>query len=378
MSCCSKVKNFFRCCLGASETFLCQCRVSRFVLYLRPHCAVRGAFYDNEMFEFGQKMLEDMQKKGGSEWESFWDEQIEEMGLWAWRNYAGEPSHQKRYYQLLKIFACVLEFQESQVSERGGPDRVRLRDWNVKIEEMGLGERTFFPIHLPGHWNMLVQIVISKMHPRGETILCTIDFEGDSSSKNLDGTLVNTVWNLDPRWESRLQDMYSTMGLSHVIETRRNALRDLYRVCFLNRADVIWIEDGSTFLTDPCHYEATNTSSINSRQRKHPLQHIEHKLNSDDGKEYAVPMGAGMYIFNNSTGHGGDLGTMLMQFSHEPSDYVCTITWPSTESEEQYIKKEFKGINHRSAYYEAMKTNGRLRPEAKCTLLICRNQSTKQ
>ena len=66
MSCCSKVKNFFRCCLGASETFLCQCHVSRFVLYLRPHCAVRGAFYDNEMFEFGQKMLEDMQKKRSS------------------------------------------------------------------------------------------------------------------------------------------------------------------------------------------------------------------------------------------------------------------------------------------------------------------------
>ena len=81
-----------------------------------------------------------------------------------------------------------LEYQESDEDLDSNP-RFRLKDWNIKMQELRPGHRLLLPHHSPQHFKILVKILWNYLKPE-RTVeadqqlmkVVAVDHEGPSSS----------------------------------------------------------------------------------------------------------------------------------------------------------------------------------------------------
>ena len=329
-----------------------------------------GLFYDNEVFAFCKETLEEMQRKYDPDpevsqdeyWHQYWS--MWENKAVQWGVSRSNQRNQKNYVDLCKCAGRMLEFQESDPEQSGGPPRQRLSEYNVALEELQLGQRTLFPVHLPSHFHIFCQLMMAIFEPvPGQTLIASVDFEGDSMSINANGIPLNIVYRLDSHFAQKFQRIYGFMGFGSSVAGRDEAVKDVINHCLFNRHDIIVLEDGPLFL-----YEM-DWWILDSTEDEPPKYTFNGNAPEDPTGYHVRPDKSGMFLLPTAEKHGGDLATLLHGFSKTDRDFICTVCWPKLCTDEGG-RMEFKNLKHRNAMYWHLKETGALDEGDECTVLI--------
>ena len=194
---------------------------------------------------------------------------------------------------------------------------MRLADDNCSLEECVVGGRTLVPYYSATHFYKFVVTLVGTMRTKtkDKVLLCGVDHEGCSSSFDLHGYPLNVVWEPCQHFQNEVAKLHDRAGMQHIVELRRTLIKELCRVLFLNRPNVLWIEDGC--LLGKAEYwdiEKTDEGSV--------VKFAAPKTCPDGVEEDEL------VYYSAESQHRGDLTALLQSISKGSEDSISTIMWP--------------------------------------------------
>lgn len=226
----------------------------------------------------------------------------------------------------LEIVSLTIQFFVVFLLQAG--TRMRLSDDNCSLDECFVGGRTLVPLYSGTHFYRFVVTLVGIMRTPPDDpvsgqayLLCGVDHEGNSSSYDLNGFLLNVVWEPSAHVRGQVAKLHSACGMDHMVKLRRTLINALCRVLFLNRPNVIWIEDGCVLRQDEFyHVEETKDGMMVTNTI--PANCPEGMSRDND------------VYYSDKAEHHGDLFGLLSSFAIKDSDYISTIMWPESVTTE--------------------------------------------
>ena len=211
-------------------------------------------------------------------------------------------------------------------------------------------------------------------HPiKGEHVFVWIDHEGGSSSICAHGLLINIVWKLDKHFSQQFQRMYELLGCSRATRARDDACRMIWKLCMINRSDVIVCEDGPIFfgmgkkdLIEQWWLKKPMTNPLTGADDLPKWEFNKDKVEDAEGYHRKLACG-NVYVMPTSGKHGGDIATLLnFCCEGDHTAWVTVLMWPESATENQPKRAEYKNLLKRSGYYKYLQKRGQAQ-ENTCT-----------
>ena len=281
-----------------------------------------------------------------AEWNSI-DTLLGEILTTAWSqggdfNVGAGKTPAQRYDWGRYVLGRCIEYQESDVDIEDHP-RFRLKDWHVELEELRQGQRALVPHYSHSDLIKFIKILWNMLRPvtKGgefELSIVAVDHEGCSSSMLINGYAVDILWTLTPDLHTEVQTMWDSCGHPGMFAKRCSFVDDLMRLFFLNRSDIVVVEDGACVGGRDSFWRAA--LDVDSEVGLLP------KLN------FQVPDEGGQDWMQDGTFHSqvlevGDVIGILHNYGRQSSDFICTLSYPDKDptAGEGMHRDEFKKVN---------------------------------
>ena len=242
------------------------------------------------------------------------------------------------------VLRQCIEYQESDLDLEEN-SRFRLKDWYVNLDELRQGQRALVPHYSHSDLIKFIKILWNMLQPKlgadGKHMMSIVpvDHEGCSSSMIINGFAVDICWDLSEDLHKEVVAMWDACGHSGMFAKRVEFVNALMRLFFLNRSDVVVVEDGPSVGGEDEFW----TEELPGPQ---DMPRLLPKFN------FQVPGEGAEYWYTDRTFHSsdvevGDVLGILHNYGRHPSDFICTISYPKKDprNEDAKHRNEFKKVN---------------------------------